>query len=110
MSHQELAIEFIKKFCAGDIEGLALLLSENLQFKGPLFQFNSREAYLLSLKQDPAQPADYRVISITESPDHISIFYDYEKNEGSITIAQLFRFKDQKICEILIVFDGREFG
>ena len=110
MNNQELAIEFVKQFCAGDVEGLAPLLADELKLKGPLFQFGSRDAYLDSLRQDPLEKGSYRLLSVAESDDGVSIFYEYGKSDGAITIAQLFKFKDQKIGEILLVFDGREFA
>ena len=60
-----------------------------------------------SLKSDPLEKADYTVLSVTESRDSVSIFWDYEKTDSAMTIAQLFRFKGEKISEILLVFDGR---
>jgi hypothetical protein len=109
MNNRDVAMEFLRCFCAGDINGLVPLLAEDLQFKGPFYQFSSSDAYLDSLKNDPPEKCGYRVFSVMESGDSVSIYYDYEKSDGSITIAQLFTFKNQKIREILLVFDGRGF-
>jgi hypothetical protein len=38
----------------------------------------------------------------------VPVFYDYEKAEGALTIAQLFRFREGRIGEMLLVFGGRE--
>jgi hypothetical protein len=110
MKNREVAMEFLKCFCAGDINGLVPLLAEDLQFTGPFHHFSSSNAYLDSLKNDPPEKCGYRVLSVTESGDSVSIYYDYEKSDGAITIAQLFTFKNQKIREILLVFDGRGFA
>ena len=110
MNNKELAIEFVKRFCAGDVEGLAPLLADELRLEGPLFQFDSCDAYLDSLRQDQLEKGSFRLLSVAESDDGVSIFYEYGKSEGAMTIAQLFKFKDQKIGEILLVFDGREFA
>lgn len=109
-SRRELAIEFVKRFCSGDVEGLAPLLENDLQLEGPLFRFRSSSEYLDSLRKDPPLSGRCRLLSVTESNDSVSIFYEYERSEGSMTIAQLFKFKDQKISEILLVFDGRAFA
>lgn len=110
MTNRQVAIEFLRCFCAGDLDGLASLLADDLQFNGPFHQFRSRAAYLDSLKKDPPEQCGYRVLSVTEGDDSVSVYYSYEKSDRSLTIAQLFRFKDQKICEILLVFDGRGFA
>ena len=46
MSAREVAMEFLRCFCAGDIEGLAPLLASELEFKGPFHQFSSSESIL----------------------------------------------------------------
>lgn len=109
MNNRDVAMEFLRCFCAGDINDLVPLLAEDFQFKGPFHQFSSSDAYLDSLKNDPPEKCGYRVLNVMESGDSVSIYYDYEKSDRSITIAQLFTFKNQEIREILLVFDGREF-
>ncbi len=110
MNNREIALEFLSRFCVADVDGLAPLLSEDLQLNGPLFHFDCREAYLDSLKDSPLEKCGYQVLSVTENQESVSIYYDYEKVAGAITIAQLFRFRDQKITELLLVFDAREIG
>ncbi len=108
MNNREIAMEFLRCFCAGDVAGLVPLFAEDLRFKGPYHQFFSSAAYLESLKSDPPEKSSYRVLSVSEGNDSVSVFWDYEKNDRTVTIAQLFRFRDQAISEILLVFDGRE--
>lgn len=110
MSNREVAMEFLRCFCAGDLDGLAALLAEDLQFKGPFHHCSSSDAYLDTLKNDPPEQCSYRILSVTESGDRVSIFYDYEKRAGTITIAQSFTLRDHRISEILLVFDGRGFA
>ena len=83
---------------------------DDLQFNGPLYQFSSRDTYLDSLRDDPLEKCSHQVLSITENDDSVSVYYNYEKSERVITIAQLFRFKNGKISELLLVFDGRVFA
>ncbi|MCZ6672372.1 MAG: nuclear transport factor 2 family protein [Verrucomicrobia bacterium] len=110
MNNRELAAEFLRCFCAGDIDGLASLMTDDFQFTGPLFSFESKGAYLDCLRRDPPDKCEYRVISLTEGPDSVSIYYDYKTSTQTITIAQLFSFREHKISEVLLVFDGRGFA
>ena len=48
----------------------------------------------------------YRVLSVTEAQNSLFIYYDYKKIQGTVTLAQLFRFRANKICELLLVFDA----
>ena len=108
--NREAALEFLRRFCAGDVEGLHPLLDEDLQFKGPFHSFTSRDGYLDSLRSDPPEKCGFRVLSLTENEDSVAIFYDYQKVDSTLTIAQLCRFRGEKISEILLVLDGRNFA
>ncbi len=107
MTNRDLAYSFIERFCAGDLEGLVPLLAEDLQFRGPFHIFESREGYLSCLRDDPPASNQFQILSITECEDHVAAFFEYQKPDGSVTIAQLFKCVDEKITEILLVFDGR---
>ena len=109
-SNRDLALEFLARFCAGDIEGLAPLLAEDLRFLGPLLEADSRSEYIDSLRSDPPEKCAYVVLSLTEGVDSVSIFYDYEKVGRSVRIAQLFRFSNGRISELMLVFDTRLAG
>lgn len=109
MNKREVALEFLKCFCSGDVEGMAPLLADDLQFRGPLFQFDSSDAYLQSLRDDPPEKCGCRVVSVTEGEGSVSIYYDYEKSGMPLAIAQLFRFRNDRISEILLVFDTAGF-
>ena len=50
---------------------------------------------------------DFGVLSITEDGNTVSIYYEYKKSAKTMTIAQLFRFKEQRIGEIILVFDTK---
>ena len=110
LNNREVAIEFVRGFCAGDVAALVPLLAEDFRFSGPFFQFDSPGSYLDALRSDPPEAARYKLLSVTESADSVSIYYDYEKSDRVLTVAQLFKFKNQKICEMLVVFDGRGFA
>ena len=107
MTNRELAIAYLECFCAGDVAGLAPLLAADLEFKGTLHHYDSRAEYLQSLERDPPGKCGYRVLSVTENDNSVCLFYDYEKPNGVITIAQLFKIVGQKISEVILVFDGR---
>ena len=108
MSNRDQALEFVRCFANGDVDALEPLLSEDLHLVGPYLRVESRAAYLDALRQDPPEPSGVRVLSVTENDDAVAVFYDYEKSDQTVVIAQLFRFRDQIISEIRLVFDGRE--
>lgn len=105
LTPRQVALAFVERFCAADVDGLAPLLAAKLRFRGPLHQFDSRAAYLASLRADPPQPAGYRLLHLTESEHGVALIYEYQKDEGAITIAQLCKFAGGEISEMLLVFD-----
>jgi hypothetical protein len=105
MSIREHALEFVRRFAAGDIDGLAALLTADLRLTGPNLQVTSSAAYLQALRRDPPAPGRATVLSVTDDDDTVAVFWEYEKPAGRLTIAQLFRFRDQHICEMQLVFD-----
>nr|CAP48676.1 putative integron gene cassette protein [uncultured bacterium] len=110
MTNRDLAMEYLKCFCAGDIDGLEPLLAANLRFTGTFNTYSSAMEYLDSLRSDPPDKCGYKIISVTENEESVAVFYEYQKLESVVQIAQLFKTKDQKIDDVLLVFDGRGFG
>jgi len=105
MTNRDLAQAFLNRYCAADVDGMAALLSPDLQFIGPLHRFHNADEYLASLHADPPEQSTYNILSVTEDDDSVAIFYLYEKDPKPLTIAQWFEMKDQRIRKILLVFD-----
>ena len=110
MSNRDVAMEYLRCFCAGDIDGLEPLLATDLSFTGTFHTYGSASEYLNSLRRDPPEKCGYKVLSITENQHSVAVFYDYQKPNRVMQIAQLFKIKDQQIHEVLLVFDGRGFA
>ncbi len=110
MTNREIAMEYLRRFCAGDVEGLEPLLAPELRFSGTFHTFHSRKEYLDTLKENPPEECGYRVVSVTENEDSVALFYEYQKPGGVLQIAQLFKMRSNRIQEVLLVFDGRGFS
>lgn len=109
MTNREVALRYLDAFCAADLAGLQAVLTEDVQFAGSLFQFHNRDDYLACLQHDPPEPGRYTLLSVTEAADSVAIFYLYETPGRTLKPAQLFRFRDQRICRIDLIFDTRDF-
>lgn len=108
MTKRDIALVYLSCFCAGDIEGLVPLLAEDLCFRGTLHTFQSATDYLDSLRDNPPVVCDFTVVSITENRDSVAMFYELTKPNHPLSVAQLFRFREDKICEVLLIFDSRD--
>ncbi len=107
MSNRDVVLEYLTCFCQGDISGVEAVLALDFQLTGPLNTFQSRNKYIQSLREDPPKPSRYEILEIAESETGISVFYEYHKPSGCLTIAQFFKLRGEKICEILLVFDAK---
>ncbi len=107
MNNREIAIEYIKCFCAGETQGIESLFASDLNFVGTFNTYHSASEYLDSLRNDPPEKCKFNILSITEDENSVAIFYEYIKPDRTMQIAQLFRIKNNLIKDILLVFDGR---
>lgn len=105
---QPIAIEFLHNFCRNDLESLSHLLTEDFKLTGPCYQCHSRRTYLSHLEQDPPPKSHFNILKIFEDDEAVCLFYEYFKPQGSIIIAQLYKFRDNRIAEILLVFDSKQ--
>ncbi len=105
MNKRELALKFIERFCAGDVESLAPLLAADLRFRGPLLRCGSAKTYLKRLRADPPERCGYRVLDVTEEDSSVSVLWVYEKPVRAVTMAQVFRVRGGRIGEIVLVFE-----
>jgi len=106
----DLATRYLEIFYSGkNLETLSDILSENFKFEGPLFQCDSREAYIESLKSEPPIDFTYSVKHSFENESSACIIYQFSKANISTPMAQHFKVVDGKISHILLIFDTREF-
>lgn len=110
MTNREVVLEYLRCFCAADIDSLESLLAVDLDFSGTFHTYRSASAYLSSLRNDLPEKCEYKVLSVTENEDSVAVFYEYQKPDRVMKIAQLFKIRNHKIREVLLVFDGRGFA
>ncbi len=107
MTNRDIALEYLRCFCAGDIKGMEPLLAPDLIFNGTFHSYRSSEEYLAGLRIDPPEKSQCNILSITEGSGSVALFYEYQKPNRVMQVAQLFRISKQQIAEVLLVFDGR---
>lgn len=110
MRSREIALTFLDHFCAGDVAGLAPLLAADLRFSGTLHQFACAADYLDSLSRDPPERCAYRVLSVTDAPGAVALFYELLKPGQTLSVAQLFEFRGRQIAAIRVIFDASGFS
>ncbi|MDH5546125.1 MAG: nuclear transport factor 2 family protein [Gammaproteobacteria bacterium] len=96
-----LTKSFIESFCNADLAGLETLLSENFHLKGPLFEFDTRTAYLESLEGNLEADPEASILSIVAEDNEVTVFYTYKEN----LISQHFRCNQGKIVDTILVFN-----
>ena len=107
MTNRNVALRFLERFSAGDIDGLGSLLAPDLRFEGPHHRCSSAHDYLSRLRADPPTRSGIDIISITAGDDSVAAFYPYRKPDAVVTVGQLFGFESGRITRLLVVSDGR---
>lgn len=96
----------LERCCEADIDGHEPRMTEGIRVAGPLFSGESQREHLLALRADPPERCGLSVVSLTAAVDTVSIIADCEKQEGTMRVAELFRFAGGRISELLLVFDS----
>jgi len=110
MKPMDLALKYMEIFFSGEnIEELRPLFAEDLTFRGPLYEFNSAEDYIDSLKLDPPEGFGYEIIGSFEDSSSARLVYRFTKPGVSTLMAQLFKVSGDKISKIVLVFDTSAF-
>lgn len=97
-------------FSGGDLGRLSTILSDDCRFSGPLYQFDSAQAYIDSLKAHPPEDFEYKIIQAFERDAAACIVYQFSKPGITTPMAQLFGTRNGKINNILLVFDTAAFS
>ena len=92
-----------------DPESLRSLFATDLQFKGPLFSFNSAEDYINSLKKEPPRDFNYKLIQSYEKENSACLVYLFKKQLIETQMAQVFEVNKEKIKKIYLIFDSALF-
>ena len=107
MTAKEISLAFIKRFCESDVQGLAPLLAEKLEFHGPFLQCDSRDEYLSHLSVDQLAQCEFKIHDIIEEGREVCVLYEYLKRDSSILIAQFFTIENGLISRLRLVFDTK---
>ena len=102
-----LALAFLERFCAGDVDGLASLLAPDLEFRGPLLECDSAADYLARLRRDPPQPGcTCKVLDLAEAGDTVVVSWEYQKPTGAVRLTQHIRIRGGRIAAMSLSFDA----
>lgn len=110
MTPRELAEKYMDcVFKTGNLEELKNILSDDLQFRGPFFNFDSAESYVDSLRNDPPVDFEYEIIKSYADDSSACLVYYFSKPGVSTYMTQTFETMDGKISSILLIFDTGAF-
>lgn len=107
----QLAQQYMDIFFSGrDLGALRTLFTDDFSFSGPLYKFDSAEAYILALQSDPPRGFDYEMIRSFEDESCACLVYQFLKPGVSTPMTQLFKVQGDRIRNILLVFDTTAFS
>lgn len=96
-------------FDSPQMERLKDILADDLKFRGPFFRSNYADDYIRTMVSDPPVGFRYKILQEYEDNTSACLIYLFEKPGVSTTMVQAFQTKEDKISEILLVFDTAAF-
>jgi len=109
MTPLELAKAYMKIFFdSKNFEELKSIFSENLDFKGPLFQSYSAQEYIDSLLASPPVDSEYQIIQAYEDSQSACLVYKFFKENRETLMSQVFWVANGRIEKIRLVFNPQD--
>lgn len=105
MTAEQLARDYVRSFCAGDLPALEALLAEDFHIEGPLYTFNDRDSFLARLRALNAPVAEYQISHCVADGNNASVFFLYRLGKLSLLMAMHLGIRDNCISHALLVFD-----
>ena len=110
MKPLELANKYLEIFYSGkNIQDLSALFATDLKFNGPLYTFETSEAYINSLLSSPPKDFNYSILHSYENTTSACVIYQFSKAGVTLPMTQYFEVKNEKIRKILLIFDTAKF-
>lgn len=100
-----LAQHYVRAFCAGDIAHMATLLADDFAIQGPLYRFDSAQAFLDRLRELNAPRADHELLSLHGDANQASVFFRYRLGPMNLLMAMHFSAREGRLDNALLVFD-----
>jgi SnoaL-like protein len=101
----EIAETYLARFCAGDVDGLAELITEDFEFIGPFVQSDGAGPYLEALRADPPVGCSAEILHAFEDGDRVNLIYRFSRAGVSATMSQLFEIRGEAVSRSLLIFD-----
>ena len=92
-----------------DLDELYAIFGQEFRFDGPFYSFESASRYVESLKADPPVGCAYELCKAFEDGNVVNLIYDFIKDDIRTPMSQLFEIRDNRIVNILLIFDTAKF-
>ena len=109
MTSKQLAEQYMACFYGeAPLASMRAFLADDLIFEGPMFRFNSADAYMQSLLKEPSN-ASYELVYQFQTKDSVCFVYKFFKQELETLMSQTFECVEGKIQKIVLIFDSAVF-
>lgn len=111
MKPLQLALKYMDIFYGEkDPSLLKDIFHKDLIFDGPFYKFHSAKDYIDSLLEAPPKDMSFEIIESFENETSACLVYNFSKGEIKSKMSQLFKVKNEKISEIILIFDSKDFS
>ena len=111
MKPLEIALRYMEVFFSGgQVEALRPLMADDFRFEGPFYTYDSADAYLDALKEDPPEGFAYEVRHAFENDASACLVFTFSKPGIQTPMAQVFEIEHDRISKIILIFDTGAFA
>lgn len=96
-------------FSAEDYDQLKYILADDLQFRGPLYSFDTASDYIGAMQANPPTDFKYQILHSYEDDISACLVYRFSKPGVSTIMVQTFDIANNKIKGIRLIFDRHAF-
>lgn len=105
-----LTMEYMDIVYSGqDMQRLESILSEDCGFVGPWAEYDSANAYIRAMEENPLVDASYQMLNRFVEGNQVCLVYQFSKPGVSIPMVQVFETQAGRIHHIRLIFDTTAF-
>jgi hypothetical protein len=107
---KEIVLSYQDAIGRKDFQAARKLLSDTLDFRGPLETFHQADDFLHAIQKLSAIVEGVDILKVFEEGNDVSLFCDLKTRVGTSFVAEWYKVNDGKIASMRVAFDARPFA
>jgi limonene-1,2-epoxide hydrolase len=107
----EIVLSYQDAIGRKDFQAARKLLSDTLEFRGPLETFHQADDFLRAIQKLSAIVEGVEILKVFEDGTDVGLFCELKaRTVGTSFVAEWYKINDGKIASVRVAFDARPFA